>query len=126
MARWGHCPCAMRSGGERNRSAASHQRCRTGWALRGAERRRSSPRLRPGTGGTAMTGEAGTRDLVRSVWEDQSVWSQTANLLKARLDHHRSTMLALTVASAVLTTLAAQILSWSPSGSKVLALSAGV
>ncbi len=73
-----------------------------------------------------MTGEAGTRDLISSVWEDQSVWSQTANLLKARLDHHRSTILALTVASAILTTLASQTLSWSPSGSKVLALSAGV
>jgi hypothetical protein len=48
-------------------------------------------------------------DLVDSVWKQQSVWSQTANQLKARIDHLRTVMLALAVASAVLTTLSTQV-----------------
>ena len=36
-----------------------------------------------------MGADAGTRSLVDSVWEHQSVWSQTANPLKARIDRLR-------------------------------------
>lgn len=71
-------------------------------------------------------GEANTRDLASSVWDQQSVWSQTANHLKARIDRLRSTMLALTVAAAVLTTLAAQIASLGSTVGRMLALGAGV
>ena len=71
-------------------------------------------------------GEANTRDLAGSVWDQQSIWSQTANHLKARIDRLRSTMLALTVAAAVLTTLAAQIASLGSTIGRVLALGAGV
>jgi hypothetical protein len=71
-------------------------------------------------------GEARTSDLVDSAWEHQSVWSQTANLLKARIDRLRSVMLGLGVASAVLTTLGTQVASISSEVGKALALSAGV
>ena len=70
--------------------------------------------------------DAHTGDLVDSVWGHQSVWSQTADLLKTRIDRLRSVMLGLGVASAVLTTFAAQVASLSSSGGKVLALAAGV
>jgi hypothetical protein len=70
-------------------------------------------------------GDTGTRDLVDSVWGRQSVWSQTANLLKARIDRLRSIMLALAVSSAVLTTLA-QVTSLDTTMGRVLALAAGV
>ncbi len=70
--------------------------------------------------------DAYTGDLVESVWSRQSVWSQTADLLKARIDRLRSVMLALGVASAVLTTLAAQVAGLSSAAGKVLALAAGV
>lgn len=73
-----------------------------------------------------MGGGAPPRDAVGSIWDRQSVWSQTANRLKARIDRLRSTMLALAVASAVLTTLAAQVASLNRPGGKVLAVLAGV
>jgi hypothetical protein len=73
-----------------------------------------------------MGADASTRNLVDSVWEHQSVWSQTANLLKARIDRMRATMLALAVASAVLTTLATQTATLSTAVGRVLALSAGI
>jgi hypothetical protein len=70
-------------------------------------------------------GDRDTRSLVAVVWGHQSVWSQTANLLKARIDRLRSLMLALAVVSAVLTTLAAQVTLGRAAG-KALALAAGV
>ena len=73
-----------------------------------------------------MGADAGTRSLVDSVWEHQSVWSQTANHLKARIDRLRSTMLGLAVASAVLTTLATQAATLSTAAGRVLALSSGI
>ena len=73
-----------------------------------------------------MGADASTRNLVDSVWEHQSVWSQTANVLKARIDRLRTTMLALAVASAVLTTLATQTATLTTAGGRVLALAAGV
>lgn len=73
-----------------------------------------------------MRGDAHTGDLVGSVWRHQSVWSQTANSLKARIDRLRSLMLGLAVASAVLTTLAAQVATLSTAAGKFLALAAGV
>jgi hypothetical protein len=69
---------------------------------------------------------ARARELVGSVWEWQSVWSQAANRLKTRIDRLRAAMLALAVASAVLTTLAAQVASVTRPGGKVLAVLAGV
>lgn len=73
-----------------------------------------------------MGGGTPSRDAVGSLWNRQSVWSQTANRLKARIDRLRSTMLGLAVASAVLTTLAAQVASLSRPGGKGLAVLAGV
>jgi hypothetical protein len=66
-----------------------------------------------------------THELVDSVWGHQSLWSQTANLLKARLDRLRLVMLLLAVASAVLTTAAAQMSSLSSPVGQLLALAAG-
>ena len=66
-----------------------------------------------------MGADASTRNLVDSVWEHQSVWSQTANVLKARIDRLRTTMLALAVASAVLTTLATQTATLTTAGGRV-------
>jgi hypothetical protein len=71
-------------------------------------------------------GERRTRDLVDTVWDSQSVWSQTADLLKARLDRLRLLMLALAVASAVLTTTAVQVMPWQSGVGRVLAVAAGV
>jgi hypothetical protein len=70
-------------------------------------------------------GDHDTLALVDAVWDHQSVWSQTANLLKARIDRLRSLMLALAIVSAVLTTLAAQVTLDQPGG-QALALAAGV
>ncbi len=70
--------------------------------------------------------DAPAGDLVDAVWGRQSVWSQTANMLKARIDRLRSVMLGLGVASAVLTTLAAQASSLSTGTGKALSLLAGV
>ena len=73
-------------------------------------------------------GERRARDLVDTVWDSQSVWSQTADLLKARLDRLRLRllMLALAVASAVLTTAAVQVVPWQSGVGRVLAVAAGV
>jgi hypothetical protein len=65
-------------------------------------------------------------DLVDSVWKQQSVWSQTANQLKARIDHLRTVMLALAVASAVLTTLSTQVGALNSQAGKALVLAAGI
>jgi hypothetical protein len=73
-----------------------------------------------------MGGGAPAREIVGSVWDRQSVWSQTANRLKARIDRLRSAMLALAVASAILTTLAAQVESLTEPLGKALAVLAGV
>jgi SMODS and SLOG-associating 2TM effector domain 1/Protein of unknown function (DUF4231) len=70
-------------------------------------------------------GDRDTHTLVDAVWSHQSVWSQTANLLKARIDRLRSLMLALAIVSAVLTTLAAQVTTHRRGG-QALALAAGV
>jgi hypothetical protein len=70
-------------------------------------------------------GDEDTHALVETVWGHQSVWSQTANLLKARIDRLRSLMLALAIVSAVLTTLATRV-SLDRPGGRALALAAGV
>jgi hypothetical protein len=70
--------------------------------------------------------EGDIRTLVGSVWARQSVWSQTANLLKARIDRLRSLILALVVASATLTTVAAEMSGLDRTAGRVLALAAGV
>jgi SMODS and SLOG-associating 2TM effector domain 1/Protein of unknown function (DUF4231) len=71
-------------------------------------------------------GDARTRDLVASVWVDQSVWSQTADLLRARIDRLRIVMLGLAVTSAFLTTLAAEVATLSTRVGQVLAVAAGI
>ncbi|GAB3787472.1 DUF4231 domain-containing protein [Nocardioides ungokensis] len=70
--------------------------------------------------------DSGSRELVNSVWQHQSVWSTTADALKARIDRLRLVMLALGIASAALTTLAAEVSSLSEVSGKVLLLAAGI
>jgi hypothetical protein len=71
-------------------------------------------------------GDARTHDLVASVWVDQSVWSQTADLLRARIDRLRVLILGLAVASAFLTTLAAEVATLSSWVGQLLAVAAGI
>jgi len=69
---------------------------------------------------------SGSRELVDSVWQHQSVWSLTADSLKARIDRLRLVMLGLGIASAALTTLGAEVSSFSEVGGKLLLLAAGI
>lgn len=70
--------------------------------------------------------DSGSRELVDSVWQHQSVWSSTADALKARIDRLRLVMLGLGIASAALTTLAAEVSSLNEVSGKVLLLTAGI
>jgi hypothetical protein len=45
---------------------------------------------------------------VEGLWRQQSIWSQTANRMKASIGHARSAALALTMGGAVVATLAAR------------------
>lgn len=63
---------------------------------------------------------------VMSVWDEQSVWSQAANKLKATLFRARKAALGLTVAAAVLATLSTQIGPGLPAAGRVLAAGAAV
>ncbi|MET9951154.1 DUF4231 domain-containing protein [Streptomyces sp. NPDC006339] len=49
---------------------------------------------------------------MRQVWDQQSVWSQSANKLKRSVETARSRALALAVAAAILGTAAAQTMDW--------------
>jgi SMODS and SLOG-associating 2TM effector domain 1/Protein of unknown function (DUF4231) len=51
----------------------------------------------------------GENGLVEDLWRQQSIWSQTANRMKASIGRARSATLALTVGGAVLATLAASL-----------------
>ena len=70
--------------------------------------------------------DSGSRELVNSVWQHQSVWSSTADALKARIDRLRLVMLGLGITSAALTTLAAEVSSLNEVSGKVLLLAAGI
>jgi drug/metabolite transporter (DMT)-like permease len=59
-------------------------------------------------------------------WQQQSVWSQAANRLKGELTRWRAIALGLTIAGAVLTTLAVQVAELSSPGGKGLALAGAV
>jgi hypothetical protein len=59
-------------------------------------------------------------------WKRQSVWSQTANRLKRSLDRARGTALSLTIAGAVLATLATQVAALSSVAGRALALGAAI
>jgi SMODS and SLOG-associating 2TM effector domain 1/Protein of unknown function (DUF4231) len=59
-------------------------------------------------------------------WQRQSIWSQTANHLKADLTRWRVVALGLTIAGAVLATLAVQVATLNSPAGKVLALAGAV
>jgi len=69
---------------------------------------------------------AGEDGLVEEVWRQQSIWSQTANRLKASIGRARSAGLALTVAGAVLATLATRLPATQVTAGSVLAITAAV
>ena len=68
----------------------------------------------------------GVDGLVEEVWRQQSIWSQTANRLKASIGRARSAALALTVGGAVLATLATRLPAAQVTASSVLAITAAV
>ncbi len=70
-----------------------------------------------------MAGEDG---LVEEVWRQQSIWSQTANRMKASIGRTRSAALALTVGGAVLATLVTRLSATQATASSVLAIMAAV
>ncbi len=59
------------------------------------------------------------------VWAQQSIWSQAANQLRAGIGRARAIALGLTIAGAVLSTLATEATSLSTVAGKVLAVAAG-
>jgi hypothetical protein len=62
----------------------------------------------------------------QSVWSRQSVWSQTANRLKAGIGRTRAAALGLTIIAAVLSTLATQVASLNSVAGRTLAVAAAV
>ncbi|MFI5852540.1 DUF4231 domain-containing protein [Streptomyces parvulus] len=58
---------------------------------------------------TATQGQA----TIQQVWDQQSVWSQSANRLKRSVERARSGALALAVTAAVVGMAASQVMSWS-------------
>ncbi len=70
-----------------------------------------------------MLGEDGR---VEGLWRQQSIWSQTANRMKASIGRARSAALALTVGGAVLATLAARLPAGQARVGSVLAVAAAV
>lgn len=62
-----------------------------------------------------------TDPTVTLLWRRQSVWSQAANRLKARLGRARTTALALTIAGAVLGTASAELLGAAAVPGRILA-----
>jgi conflict system pore-forming effector with SLATT domain/uncharacterized protein DUF4231 len=63
---------------------------------------------------------------VEELWGQQSIWSQTANRMKASISHARSAALALTMGGAVLATLAARLPAEQVKAASVLAVAAAV
>ena len=70
-----------------------------------------------------MPGEEG---LVGELWKQQSVWSQTANRMKASIGRARSAALVLTVGGAVLATVATRLAATQATVSSALAIMAAV
>jgi hypothetical protein len=64
--------------------------------------------------------------LVEGLWRQQSIWSQTANRMKASIGHARSAALAMTVGAAVLAMLAARLPAGQVRAASVLAVAAAV
>lgn len=69
---------------------------------------------------------SGGEALITEVWDRQSIWSQTANRMKASVDRARSASLMLTVGGAILATLAAQLPDGKHALTAVLAVTAAV
>jgi hypothetical protein len=69
--------------------------------------------------------DQGTAAPATDVWAQQSVWSQAANRLRVGIGRARATALGLTIAGAVLSTLATEATSLSTVAGKVLAVAAG-
>ncbi|MEU0392207.1 DUF4231 domain-containing protein [Streptomyces sp. NPDC006208] len=61
---------------------------------------------------------------IAKVWDQQSVWSRSADQLKKSVEGARTASLALGIAAAVLGTAAAQAMGWSPTVGTVLAFAA--
>lgn len=66
----------------------------------------------------------GDEALITQLWRRQSIWSQTANRMKASIDRARSAGLMLTIGSAVLATLATQLPDRQRTVTAVLAITA--
>lgn len=64
--------------------------------------------------------------VVEWVWQQQSLWSQTAGRLKREINRWRSLTLGLTIVGAVLATLGTQVASLNTSTGKVLAWLAAI
>lgn len=64
--------------------------------------------------------------LVEELWRQQSVWSQTANRMKASIGRARSAALSLTVGGAALATLATRLSATQTAASSALAITAAV
>lgn len=64
--------------------------------------------------------------LVNRLWRDQSVWSQTANRMKKRIDRSRIVALVVVGIVAVLATIAAQVATIAPDVARWLAAAAAV
>ena len=73
---------------------------------------------------SVMTADAAS--VAEWVWRQQSIWSQTANRLKADLTRSRAVALALTIAGAVLATLGSQVATVSTPAGKALLWAAAV
>ena len=73
---------------------------------------------------SVMTVDAAS--VVESVWQQQNIWSQTANRLKRDLTRSRAAALALTISGAVLATLGSQVATVSTPAGKALLWAAAV
>lgn len=69
---------------------------------------------------------SGSEGLVEELWRQQSIWSQTANRMKASIGRARFAALTLTVGGAMLATLAARLSAGQGMVSSVLAVAAAV
>ncbi|MGH3779110.1 MAG: DUF4231 domain-containing protein [Pseudonocardiaceae bacterium] len=69
---------------------------------------------------------SGGEGLVEELWRQQSIWSQTANRMKASIGRARAAALTLTVGGAMLATLATRLPAGEAMASSVLAVAAAV
>lgn len=63
---------------------------------------------------------------IRTVWDEQSVWSQAANQLKRSVERARLAVLACGIAAAVLGTVASQTMAGHPALGRIFAFAAAV